>query len=465
MAEEKQDAGVEIQDFILSRELAEVYLLMDHISACECKEIPSSINADPIFKNGGKTWLEQICEIAWPPETEDRARDASNAAKLIRAKDVLNKAASPATGGTIAFTLMMAGEAREPRSGSWWKRTLMWMADVSPNDPSDPGGGGGGGNRAGGPGWPGGKPPSRASLAALAYPSLSRRAWQYRLALYFLLVFLVLWLLATCVLSWDVATGNSLLNQVTTAEARIVTLQGSTTPDEREEAATPDGAGAAPPSAEGENVAPSSNSAAPPTQPSAAENVPDELGRTLQVRVTASENLANWMSSGWFIRRWPVNLMGGSSAKNLVTQPTAAGAASTNPPPSGMTNTEWAAAMLGVLASNILPIFYGLLGAGAAVVRGVSVKMRESLLSPRDILLAYVQLALGAVIGACIGLFVNSEGDAGATEGGLLGSVPLSASALCFVAGFGVEGVFQALESLIRRVFNLDNPPRPSSTT
>jgi len=36
--------------------------------------------------------------------------------------------------------------------------------------------------------------------------------------------------------------------------------------------------------------------------------------------------------------------------------------------------------------------------------------------------------------------------------------VPLSASALCFIAGFGVDGVFQALEGLIRRVFNVSDP-------
>lgn len=64
------------------------------------------------------------------------------------------------------------------------------------------------------------------------------------------------------------------------------------------------------------------------------------------------------------------------------------------------------------------------------------------------------QLALGAVVGACIGLFIAAPG-ADATGEGLLGPVTLSASAISFVAGFGVDAVFQGLEALIGRIFNL----------
>jgi hypothetical protein len=111
-----------------------------------------------------------------------------------------------------------------------------------------------------------------------------------------------------------------------------------------------------------------------------------------------------------------------------------------------------------VLGGAVLPIFYGLLGASASVVRQLSQRIRDSLLAPRHLMLSLVQLTLGAVIGGCIGLFVTPSGAPSSAAPGLLGSVPLSASALCFIAGFGVEGVFQALESLIRRVFNLPDP-------
>lgn len=390
---------------------------------------------------------------------------------------MLNKAASPATGGSIAFTLMVAGEARDPQNGPWWRRALLWMADAQPTDsPQEDGGsggvgsgggGGGGGSGGGGgrrPGW-GDKAPSRASLADLAYPSLARRAWRYRLGLYFILLFLVLWLLVTCVLSWEVATGNSLLNRVTTLDARIATLQSAAIDTTKTGGATqttqqPSG-GAAPPQQGGGGAQPA---AQPQPSPVSTQRVPSpELLRATELYDNAAQNLAKWMDDRSFIRGLLLDRMGGSEEATLVAAPVpvavapARGAAAAAAPPA-KTNVEWAAALLGVLASNILPIFYGLLGAGAAVVRLVSQKMRDSLLAPRDILLAYVQLALGAVIGACIGLFVSSEGNAAATAGGLLGSVPLSASALCFIAGFGVEGVFQALESLIRRVFNLEAP-------
>jgi len=80
--------------------------------------------------------------------------------------------------------------------------------------------------------------------------------------------------------------------------------------------------------------------------------------------------------------------------------------------------------------------------------------MRDSLLLPRDSTLSFSQLALGAVIGACIGLFFISSSGSQGTAGPII-PVTLAPSALSFIAGFGVEGVFVMLESLIKRVFNI----------
>jgi hypothetical protein len=122
--------------------------------------------------------------------------------------------------------------------------------------------------------------------------------------------------------------------------------------------------------------------------------------------------------------------------------------------------------LLNVLGGAVLPICYGLLGAGAAVARSIVTRIRESLLAPRHLMLFLMQLALGAIIGGCIGLFVTpsggTNGPSDTTPSGILGSVPLSASALCFIAGFGVDGVFLALEGLIGRVFNIPDPTKPS---
>ncbi|HEX8061833.1 MAG TPA: hypothetical protein VF535_01315 [Allosphingosinicella sp.] len=120
--------------------------------------------------------------------------------------------------------------------------------------------------------------------------------------------------------------------------------------------------------------------------------------------------------------------------------------------PGGESAARW---ILNVLGGAVLPVLYGFLGAAAAIVRSLSRKIKGSQLSPRDFQLSFQQLALGAVIGACIGLFISQPGSDKPTEMALLGPVPLSSSAISFVAGFGVEAVFQALEALISRIFNI----------
>ena len=199
------EGGADIQDFVLSRELAEVYLLLDNVSTASSKVVPLTVS-DPVFKSeAGRSWIEQVCEIAWPPGPISRSDEARAAAKLLRAKDILNTAAWPATGASIAFTLMVSGEMSERNDElSWWRRWLMRIAGgdtaTGANERRD----------LRGPG----SPPSRGSLAATAYPGMQRRAWRYRVAMHALIWFLVLWLLVTCWLSWEVATGSSLLNRV-----------------------------------------------------------------------------------------------------------------------------------------------------------------------------------------------------------------------------------------------------------
>ena len=129
---------------------------------------------------------------------------------------------------------------------------------------------------------------------------------------------------------------------------------------------------------------------------------------------------------------------------------------STNP--ASISEHQRASVLVEILATAVLPIFYGILGAGAAAVRDLWSKMRDFLLLPRDMTLSLGRLALGAVIGACIGLFVSPTGAAGQTGPALTTAVTLTPSALSFIAGFGVEGIFVALETFIKRVFNIPDP-------
>lgn len=114
---------------------------------------------------------------------------------------------------------------------------------------------------------------------------------------------------------------------------------------------------------------------------------------------------------------------------------------------------QWAANLLAILGNNVLPMMYGFLGAAVAAMLNLNSKIRSSLLSPRDRRMNHVQLVLGIITGACIGLFLtpSSTGTSSATLSG--NSVPLSASALSFLAGFGVEGVFKMLENILITVF------------
>ena len=110
-----------------------------------------------------------------------------------------------------------------------------------------------------------------------------------------------------------------------------------------------------------------------------------------------------------------------------------------------------------VLGNYVLPIIFALLGATVYVILDFYSKIRDSLLSPRDAVLSWIRLVLGMVLGACVGLFFSGSNPAAVPSGAGLGdAITLSASGLAFIAGFGVEGVFGMLDSLVRRIFSGD---------
>ena len=474
-----------LKDFIFARELAEVYLLLDHVSTSKTKRLQKNYADLGIVDNGVKSFVADICKITWPPK-DNSTIPADQAATLILALDTLNSYVAPATGASIAFTTLVAGgdeatpePARLPVPGRFTSY------------------------------------PTRQSLATWAFPSLPRSAKRFKRWTLWVVCALVIWLVLTCALSWNVATGNALLAQLNTLTVEQQTIErkiataGSATADEAisGDAATrrlgatrangiapvqklgadaKDGAGASDLSvatgssawvycgrfrrheAADRAVQPGSGSssraesAAPVQRLDSNTSLPvcDELIQNLAGVRVAAENLHLWLD------KW--RRVGLADFAADVT------AASASDAPGGQarwlsaleqsdSDSQWAATLLNVLGGAVLPVCYGLLGAGAAVVRGVSAKIRDSLLTPRDFTLSLVQLALGAVIGGCIGLFTTPAGNGAEPTTGLLASVHLSASALCFVAGFGVEGVFVALESLMVRVFDLHDPNKPST--
>jgi hypothetical protein len=444
-----------IQDFIFVRELSEVYLLIDHVSGRWDKSLTDG------------DLVRAVCEIGWPPTGTD-VEQAAQAAALLSAKDKLNNIARPASGATIAFTLLVSGEDNVDHNRGKGGLSSLWHSLINRFDGStEPPLSGPTGVHH----WSG-DPPSRLSLARLAYPGLVAPAKWFKWAIRIIIVLLLLWLMATCLLSWDIAAGHAIFVRVETLRAQesdyfaqIKILEA----DAAKRAAT---AGApATPAAHATDIGllllkncgwrreltPGSKTDYTAAGFDTIDEITlcNQLARVHLDYAVSRQNLAGWLAD-W--RHWLGGFAGWLCRHQCLPVPN-----SSNAVPEEETNEQWGAILLQVLASAVLPLCYGFLGAGAAVVRDLWGKMKDSLLSPRDLTLALGQLALGAVIGACIGLFVSPSGTTPQAPGGLLGSVVLSASALSFIAGFGVEGVFVALESLIKRVFNIPQTPRPGS--
>lgn len=387
------------QHFIMTRELSEVHLLLDNLSANPdkslaeiSKDLPYGIPPD---------WIERICGIDCSATTSPKEQ-AEDAALLVRVKDFLNSFAKPASGATIAFTLLVTRED----SGA---------------EQSDAGG-----KQSG--------VPTRYSLASSAFPGLVSKAEGFRLGMVIIRTILVVGLILTCLLSWYTAFGSATIaqwqaakNNLTSAHDRVVSIEDD----------MPAAAGSVAHICRFGNYIDMAKEKFPSAaamhacddQRIAAQSI-DNIGEILDGWFTLSLRLFERKSSD------PV-----TDRKALYVVPTSASAVVT------------------ILGAAVLPVFYGLLGAGAAVVRGLSWKIRHSQLAPRDLHLSIQQLALGAVMGACIGLFVAGPSASGQPTPGLIATVALSSAALSFIAGFGVEHVFTALEALIRRVFLVDGPP------
>ena len=120
------------------------------------------------------------------------------------------------------------------------------------------------------------------------------------------------------------------------------------------------------------------------------------------------------------------------------------------------------APVLLVWGNFILPLIFSFIGSAIFVILDHSNKIRASILHPRDKFLAVVRLALGLVVGACVGLFFSANGTPPSASGAtnLISSLTLTASGVAFLAGFGVETVFSLLQATIDRVFTLPAAPK-----
>ena len=441
--------------FVLDRELSEVHLLLDNVSANPGTTLAERMASTQGFEDDlPDDWIEQVCRISWPPDgtNDDKAEDA---ALLIKAKDRLNRLSYPASGSTIAFTLLVTQHDDDAKPWLRWR-----------------GSGEAGEERS----------PTRNSLAQTAYPDLVPKAVRFRRAMRTISFSLVAALFITCMLSWYVAYGNSALAELATAQTRFEEAakrvnEAEAAQFKQSETGAPAAAGTTGTtgtaaaangvvSAVGTGVT-TTTSAEPSFTPYCEGALNPAQSQACAARREADRNLDRVKRRlvGWIcVVSW--NCLKDVDSTVALQAPGKGPLSSEsrkamraqahneelidNAPSRG-------AALASIMGTAVLPFLYGLLGAGAAIIRSLSRKIRASLLSPRDLHLSVQQLALGAVVGACIGLFIAAPGSPGEGES-LLGPVTLSASAISFVAGFGVDSVFEALETLIKRIFNVAQP-------
>lgn len=310
---------------------------------------------------------------------------------------------------------------------------------------------------------------TRVSLACAAYPELVEKARDFRVFARHLNGLLLSLLLGTCLVSWFVAFGNEALSQHRNAEIGLVKAIAAA---DALTDATKD-----PPPATG-----AQGEASVVVQPAATPTPMAESERTCIPTAAACHARSYAEPASGDLAAFPAFCDVAERAFTTRTRPQAAACHAAfvaregvknadagiarwlkfwpGEWPPGQTTDFYATSVANNLGTVILPFLYGVLGAGAAAMLAVSRRTRLSLLSPRDRGLIRQQLTLGAITGACIGIFIAGESG---SANGVIGPVGLSASGLSFLAGFGADAVFTTLETAIKRVFNIGQPPPPKA--
>jgi hypothetical protein len=425
---------VGLEEFIFVRELYEVFLLLDHISGRWDKNLRAETGADPALIIG------TICEIGLAPATDPGLR-LTQAVALMRAKDMLNAVARPATGLTVAFTILVVGEEDRRKKMNKLRRVLCELfrrrdQEAPPAALAQRGQGGALCDK-----------PTRVTLARYAYPGLIGVAINFNRRMLWLVLFLLSSLAFTCALSWHVTAGNVILSHLDVVRTRtselraeISTAELKYTADERARLMAADATGRLARDPEPVRFCALAGPDGKPRYRTTEEYQYCDRADALReerraVRLNLREWLAPWRAFYGVFSHF--ELPPTQDPEELAVRRRG--------------TEEMARIVTLVVGTSLLPLAYGVLGAGAAVLRRLWERMRESLLSPRDSTLALLQLALGGTIGACIGLFINPSGAAPGESKGLLDAWALSGSALSWIPGFGGGGGVRALGKIVQR--------------
>jgi hypothetical protein len=404
-------------DLIFQQELNEVYLLLDFISGRPDRHLSDLDNKisdpeNPEKKLSSSAIVERVSDMRYPP-VPPPGKKGSDAAFLLTLKDALNSMAYPARGLTIAYTIMFSEEDHKGET-------------------------------------------NRLHAAELAFPGLSRSAASFcRVKDAMAWTGLIITILSAFLL-WQVTYGVQLAARFDDAK-RADTESAAKIYDQIDKARI-------------KNVASSYDLSAvcriqpaTGTTPSAAVGEPDSTTHQLcnefayrhALFCVAISDVGRYSQSplfrlyDWLLpmhRLQPADPCGPDEKQANVGR---------------QEDAQSIATVLAMMSNYLLPILFGLVGTMAALVRGIQDKVTDSVLSPRDRALSLIRLPLGMVAGVCVGLFFNPATVAAQTNGNI-GAFTVSASGIAFLAGYGAEGFFRALDTLITRIFSLDTQARPS---
>ena len=415
-------------ELVFQQELYEVYLLLDYISGHPDRQLTALDHridnpAKPGDTLSSAEVIERVSMIRYPPSPSQPER-AKEAAFLLVLKDILNSIAYPARGMTIAYTTLFSGPRKTTRTDQGSER-----------------------------------PTSRSQAAQLAFPALVQEAISFRR-----LKDLLSWIgLVTTVLAalflWQVTYGIQLTTRFDEAKAndsqsagKLYDLldkeRGQKQRSWHDLNAVCSIGQSAPKDSDNSDV--STSDASSTVQP-----LCNVYAYRHAVFCVAISDIGTYSRSLMFIisrHLLPIHKIDQERRCDGDTTAHAIGRQEDAPSIAGV---------LAMMSNYLLPILFGFAGTIAALVRSIQDKVMDSVLSPRDQALTLIRLPLGMVAGVCVSLFLNPTSVAAQT--GSIGTFTVSASGIAFLAGYGSEGFFRALDALIVRVFSAQSPDRPRS--
>ena len=185
------------REALIERDLNDVYLLMDYLSGRPDRCVSDIKIDNPADPSKPLNLIEEVCKIRWPLPDEPIAH-ARQAAALFKARDKLNQMANPANGATIAYTVLVLAGGEAGLRG--WLSS--WLRFIRPPDTHR----------------------SRTDLARAAYPNLVRSADSFRRWITWLQFMLLGGLIATSLLSWNVASGKLILQRIALLDAQAIEI-------------------------------------------------------------------------------------------------------------------------------------------------------------------------------------------------------------------------------------------------